>query len=647
MRWLFRIFGLFVVIIFTVVVALFLLPGEKIAGIAADQISSLTGREVTMTGDTKISFYPVLGISTGEVIVANADWAGDLPMFRADSLKIGVEPKALFGGAIQITGFEAINPMINLRRGADGRVNWELGVENVAPSGQSESGESATSSRLALTLDRALIQDASFTFVDDLNGTVTQQSGVQFDLRWPDYNGPADFDITLMPQGSPVDITGQLDRVGNFIDGGISDVAATIKTSQGTIGFNGRAATNPQVEGRLTADISSTNKFLGLFGLGPVEIPAGLGRSASLASDVTITQDIKVALRNTSIKLDGNAFTGAADVDLSGDKPVMSVQLNAGALNLKGLSANSDEQGAGGSGGGSSNGWPKDPINASGLAAVNGEFALVADSIDLGDFKLAKTRTLASLEDSRLVFALREVRAYDGLITGEFVLNNRSGLSIGGKMNAENLNMETFLTDAIDVSRFSGSAQGNISFLGVGNSLHAIMNSLSGKGGFSTGRGVINGFDLDRLMRRGDGSGGTTVFDNMKATFTMDKGNLFNSDLSMVLPQASAAGEGRIGLGAQDIDYLFTPRLLDGGSSDGFAIPVRIRGPWSSPSILPDLEKALEANFEEEKKKLERKAEKEVQRALGIEQKEGQSFEDAAEDALKKEIGKGLKNLFD
>ncbi|MEL6377413.1 MAG: AsmA family protein, partial [Pseudomonadota bacterium] len=109
--------------------------------------------------------------------------------------------------------------------------------------------------------------------------------------------------------------------------------------------------------------------------------------------------------RNTSIKLDGNAFTGAADVDLSGDKPVMSVQLNAGALNLKGLSANSDEQGAGGSdgggsGGGSSNGWPKDPINASGLAAVNGEFALVADSIDLGDFKLAKTRTLAKLEDS-------------------------------------------------------------------------------------------------------------------------------------------------------------------------------------------------------------------------------------------------------
>ncbi|MEM8773990.1 MAG: AsmA family protein [Pseudomonadota bacterium] len=657
MRWIFRLVGLVIVIIVTLIVALFLLPGEKIAGIAADQISSITGRQVTMTGDTTISFFPVLGISTGEVTVANAEWAGDTPMFRADSLKIGVEPQALFGGAIRITGFEAIGPKINLRRDAQGRVNWELGVENVAPSGQSEDGVTATSSRLALTLDRALIKDASFSFIDDLNGTVTQQSGVQFDLRWPDYEGAADFDITLQPEGGQVDISGQLDRVGHFIDGGISDVTATIKSSAGTIGFTGRAGAEPQAEGRLTVDLANTNDFLGLFGLGPVDVPAGLGRSASISTDITVTPGIKIALRDTSIQLDGNRFAGGVDADLSGDKPKLNVQLNAGALNLKGLSAGSNETASGSSGasqsggsqtsGASSSGWSKAPINASGLGAVDGEFALVAESIDLGDFKLAKTRSLAKLEDSRLVFTLREVRAYDGLITGEFVLNNRSGLSIGGNMNAESLNLQTFLADAIDVSRFSGSAQGNVSFLGVGQSLHAIMNSLSGKGGFSTGRGVISGFDLDRLMRRGDGSGGTTVFDNMNATFTMDKGNLYNSDLSMVLPQASAVGEGRIGLGPQDIDYLFTPRLLDGGSRDGLAIPVRIRGPWSNPRIVPDLEKALEANFEEEKKKLERKAQQEVQRALGIEQEEGQSLEDAAEDALKKELGKGLKKLFD
>ena len=40
--------------------------------------------------------------------------------------------------------------------------------------------------------------------------------------------------------------------------------------------------------------------------------------------------------------------------------------------------------------------------------------AFSADSIDLGDLKLGRTRTLMTLDQSRAVFALREVRARFG-----------------------------------------------------------------------------------------------------------------------------------------------------------------------------------------------------------------------------------------
>ncbi|MEO1138531.1 MAG: AsmA family protein [Pseudomonadota bacterium] len=655
MRWIIRLIGILVVTALLLVGAVFFLPGDRIARIAADQISKTTGRQVTMDGDTTISFYPVLGISTGAVTVANADWAGDAPMFKADSLKVGVEPQALFGGDIRITGLEAIGPQIILHRAKDGRVNWELGVEGVAPSGQS-SGEGAApgqSTRLALTLDRALIKNAAFTFIDDQKGTTTTQSGVDFDLRWPDYDGAADFDVVLRPAGEAVSVSGQLGQVGQFIEGAVTDVSATIKTDAGTVRFAGRAGSSPEATGQLTADLSSTSKFLTILGLGGMDIPQGLGRSATLSTELTFT-DMRLSLRNTSLGLDENRFTGAADVDVSGTKPRLNVQLNAGALDLRGLSS---EQAAQSSGGGdattapTSDGWSKSPINADGLAAVDGEFALVADSIDLGDFKLGKTRTLATLDRSRLVFSLREVRAYDGLITGQFVMNNRSGLSVGGQIAAGGINLKSFLTDAMDVSRFEASADGEVQFLGVGQSMHAIMNSLSGNGAFKTGRGVISGFDLDKLMRGGQGTGGTTVFDTLQATFTMDKGNLFNNDLSLKLPQASAVGEGRVGLGARDIDYLFTPRLLDGGSRDGLAIPVKIRGPWANPKITPDLEAAIDLNFKEEKKELERKAreevEREVEKQLGIDREEGQSLEDAARDTLEKELERGILKLFD
>jgi AsmA protein len=647
MRWVFRLIGLLVVMVAVVLGALFFLPGDRIAKIAAEQITKATGRQVTMSGDTRISFYPVLGVATGAVEVANADWSGAGPMFTADSLKIGVEPAALFGGDIRITGLEAVGPQIRLERAEGGRVNWELGVEGVAPSGQSEGGAPATANRLSLTLDRALIQGAYLTYTDHGTGDTQAIRDMDFDLRWPDYDGRATFDVVLRQAGDPVTVSGYLEQVGAFIDGAVTDVVANIEGPGGRIGFDGRAGLQPQIQGRFDIDMPDTRAFVAALDLGAVDLPQGFGAGVRGGADVTLTQEMRLSLRDMTLDLGGNALSGAADIELAGEVPRVNAQLNAGALDLSKLAgADSNEAGAGGD-----TGWSRAPIDASGLTLANGEVALVADSIDLGDLKLGTTRTLMTLDRSRAVFSLRELRAYDGLITGEFVANNRAGLSVGGTMKAEGLNLERFLADAMDITRFAASASGEVEFLGVGNSVHAIMNSLSGKGALRTGRGVISGIDLDRLMRAGDVSGGTTVFDTMSASFTMDQGNLYNRDLAMSLPLARAEGTGRVGLGARDIDYLFTPVLLEGDNSRGLAIPVRIEGPWASPRIKPDLEKALDLNLKAEREELEKKAEerleREVQKRLDVTPQEGLSVEDALKDKLKDKAERKLRKLFD
>jgi len=648
MRWVFRLIGLVIVMLAIVLGALFFLPGERIAKLAAEQISKATGRQVTMSGDTKISFYPILGVATGAVEIANAGWSDAGPIFTAESLKIGVEPTALFGGDIRITGLEAVGPQIRLERAADGRVNWELGVEGVAPSGQSEGGAPATANRLSLTLDRALIKGAYLTYTDHGSGEVQAIRDMDFDLRWPDYDGRATFDVVLRQAGDPVTVSGHLEKVGAFIDGAVTDVVADIEGPGGRLGFDGRAGLQPQAQGRFDIDMSDTGAFVAALDLGAVELPQGFGARISGGADVTLTREMRLSLRNMTLDLGGNALSGAADIDLAGDVPRVNAQLNAGALDLSKLAgADSNESDAASA----DTGWSRAPIDASGLALANGEVALVADSIDLGDLELGKTRTLMALDRSRAVFSLRELRAYDGLITGEFVANNRSGLSVGGNMKAEGVNLERFLADAMDITRFAASASGEVEFLGVGQSVHAIMNSLSGKGSLRTGRGVISGIDLDRLMRSGDVTGGTTIFDAMSASFTMDEGNLYNRDLAMSLPLARAEGTGRVGLGARDIDYLFTPVLLEGENSRGLAIPVRIEGPWASPRIKPDLEKALDLNLEAEREALEKEAEerleREVQDRLDVTPQEGQSVEDAVKDKIEDEVGRELRKLFD
>ena len=75
--------GLIVAVIIAIVAVILLVPTEKIAQIAADQVKSATGRELTLAGGVSPSFYPVIGVETGAVALSNADWADAPTMVSA------------------------------------------------------------------------------------------------------------------------------------------------------------------------------------------------------------------------------------------------------------------------------------------------------------------------------------------------------------------------------------------------------------------------------------------------------------------------------------------------------------------------------------------------------------------------------------
>ena len=647
MKLLLKILGVLLIAVILAFGALFFLPGERIARIAAERISTMTGREVTMTGETSISFYPVLGISTGKTTIATADWAQGGPMLSADSLKVGVDPIALIKGEVRITGLEIARPRIVIERDKSGRGNWQIGVDGVATSGQGSDAEGAPeakSNALALTLDRALITDASVLYIDGQAGTRHEMTGVGLDVRWPNYGGDAAFDVVLRPAGQDVQIAGKIDHFGPFLEGAVSPLNATITTDGGTLRIDGRGSPAPQLDGQLSADITSTPRFISALGLAVGSIPEGLGRTLKAKANVNMSEDIRVSLRDMTLDLGGNTLTGALDLVTSGERPRVTAQLDARALDLTGLTAKNS-----GTGGGAAptrpaaDGWSTAPIDASALGLADANIALRASSLDLGRFQFGKADILLTIDAARAVADLKQLEGYGGAVTGQVVANNRSGLSVGGDLSARGIDMERFLSDAADITRFATTGTASLNFLGVGQSVDTIMHSLSGNLKLATGRGVISGFDLDRLMRTGDGTGGTTVFDEVAASFVIKDGDMRGDDLKMTMPLATATGRGRIGLGARDIDYLFTPVLLQGESRRGLAIPVRIRGPWSSPKIRPDLDKAIDLNFKEEREKLDREIDRFVEKELGVKVEEGKSVEDAIKEEVQEKV---LKEIF-
>ncbi|MDF3412902.1 AsmA family protein [Sulfitobacter sp. M57] len=643
MKWIIRGFGIVVLVAVIAVVGVLMLPADRIARIASEQLTRLTGRMVTVSGDVSMTFWPVLGVSAGGLEVGNADWAKEGAMFTTAQAAIGVDAAALLRGEIRITNVEANSPTIRLQSRKDGRANWiftdaDGAAEITAENAPDDAGNTP------LTIERLVIRDAALIY-DAEGADLVSYSGVDLTLDWPEQGGAAQIDAALRPAGQVVKIAAKIDRFAGFLDGQVQPINLSVASNGGGLTLNGRASIAGAVAGAFDLKTTDTGAFLAALGAGSVSLPKGLGQNMHTRADITLTPDRRLSLRDLVADLGGNTLRGAADIELNG-KPQINAQLQAGALNLAGLAGGENADG-----GAADTGWSRVPIDASGLATFNGGIALNADSIDLGALKLGRTRSLLTNDRARMVFELREVAAYGGLFTGEFVMNNRNGLSVGGKLRAAGVEMRGLLTDLAGLTRFSGRGDAEVSFLGVGQTVDAIMRSLSGKGAVNIGRGSIEGIDLDDLLGSFDVKGGTTVFDALTATFSIDKGVLSNSNLKMLLPNFEATGAGKVNLGAQSLDYTVTPKALRVNKERGLAVPVRIAGPWRDPKITADVKAVIDLNFREEVKRAEDKAKQKLEQKLddelGLTRQEGQSVEEAVKDKLEDKLKKELFKIFD
>lgn len=634
MRLLFRIFVALVITLVVVIGGLLLLPGDKLAELASDQLEAQTGRKLTVRGEVGFSVWPVLGVKANGVSLSNADWAGELPMLTAEVLSIGISAPDLLNGDVRIKSITAQAPHLNLRTNAQGEGNWVLTPVSVAAS---EGGSQARGTGSSLNIEQLMLSNASVTYAAHGETPVALQD-IDLELKWPEPNGTVDLKLVLRPAGDAVSVDGQIGTFAEFLDGQVASVGVTVTAPGGVARFDGRAGVSGEASGRLTAKAEDTARMLAAVGLDDVALPPGLGQGALVGSDVTYTPDGRLTLRDLSLDLDGNAMSGAADLVLSA-VPQFTIKLQAQDLDLSALTASGGTRAAAGS---ESLGWSTESIDASALGLANGTLEVSLASLNTGSVKLGASTLTLSLENSRAVLQLLPASVFGGTVQGQLVANNRGGLSVGGKLTYSGIRLEHALGQLAGYDRLNGEALGEVQFLGIGNSQDAIMKTLSGQGWLEIGKGFFTGFDLEGLMRSGSGNGGSTVFDGLTASYTMKDGNLDNQDLSISLKAVRADGKGRIGLGAQDLDYLFTPTVHGANSGQGVSIPLRITGPWADPKVRPDLTQVLEAEIdgiEEEAKeqlrqKLSEELETEIAPDVNLEEAIKDGLEQRAKDSL-------------
>jgi AsmA protein len=645
MRWIVRIFATLFVFVLIAVAALFLIPSEKVAQLASQQFERATGRTMTITGHVSPSFWPNLGVTTGAVTIANAPWSDEGPMLTAEGLSIGVDAQALWGGAMRITGVEALSPVILLERNAAGQGNWEFG----SPAGTTDATSAATSVASEFTLDKGTIRGGALTYIDHAAGNRYVLTDVDADLTLPAYVGPADVQLSATMNGQAFTTTASVATFGPALAGDVSALNMTAAAGTANMVFDGRVGLSPlMAEGATEANLGDLTAFAALLGMPKPDLPQGFGaEKIALTGDVTLTAEGTAHLRGGVVTLDGNQLSGDADFDPNGARPNLSAKVSAGLLNLSSIS--------GGGGGGdttaASLGWSKDTIDVSALGLMDATIALTAESIDLGDVILGPTQAILTIDRARAVFDLKQVSAYQGGVTGQFVVNGRDGLSMGGDLAIKGIALQPLLTAFADTDRLVGNADGRIKFLTSGNSVDAMMQNMAGDGQIALGKGELRGLDLAGMLRTMDpgfvGEGAKTIFDRMTASFSIKDGVLRSDDLALAAQLINVGGKGRVNLGKQTLNYRLVPTALTAADgTGGLKVPLDITGPWSDLSYKLDIEAMAGVDVDDE---LKARLAAEAKARLGVVARDGESLEDAAkrkaQRALEREAAKALEGL--
>ncbi|MBA4325494.1 MAG: AsmA family protein [Rhodobacter sp.] len=648
MRWIVRV-GVTLAVLLVLGLGLSaMVPAERVAQAVSSQFEAMTGRKMQLEGEVSPRLWPSLGISTGPVSIANADWAeSDQPLFQAQGLSIDVNFGALFGGEVKILGLAADRPEINLERNAEGEANW------VFAAGTGGGAGSVPAPATGFTLDDGTISGGVIRYVDRQSGREIALDAVDATLAIPDFSGPFTLTARGLSGGQAValDLTGGV--FSAFALGRVVPVTATLTAGGTKLGFDGRGGYAPVVaEGALVADLADLPALGALTGSDLSRPQPGLGHDRlRIAGTLTLDGTGAAFLRGAEIVMDANQLKGDLDL-LPGDaRPLLKGTLVAGPIVL--ATGPEGEMGGGQAGGMEAAGWPEGEIDVSALGTLDAEVALSAPSIDLGVLKLGQTRALVTVDRARAVIDIREMQAYNGQVSGDFVVNGRGGLSVGGRLAFAGLQTQPLLTDLAGWDRLVSTADAELEFLGVGNSVDAIMKSLEGKGALELGRGELRGLDIAGMLRTLDpgfvGEGQKTAFDGLAGTFTIAGGVLTNNDLKLVAPHVTASGSGELGLGERRLDYRLRPTALaaeDG--TGGVMVPLLITGPWADPSFRLDLEsiarekmeaeaKAVAERLEQEAKAAEAAARAELEQRLreelGVEVAPDQSLGDAARDA--------------
>lgn len=604
-----------------------------------------TGRELTITGDLELEFFPYLAVHIGELELGNSDgFAGPFMTLTGAHLKARLLP--LLSSRLEVVAVEIDGLSLFLARDNEGRGNWmDLATPAEADGGSQDTPVLVRDKRVpflaSLIVDGLEISDARIVWDDRQSGESFEVRGIRLDVS--DFAFGEPFVVDTRAMATRGGITGELDFTakaileldrltvenlamksvlsGESMPGG----PETVSLSTDFFSTDGRIR-NGRMQGldldvRFSADAAAGAGSTGLLDVAPFnpkDVFARLGLDFPPFKDPTAMERVaftcawsfvgeRFEVSDLLLAVDDSALKGQGAV-LGRTDPHLTLDLHLDSLNLDRYALMPKSGEAQAASAASAATPDTTPLKA--LRGLNLNATLAVDAMTVSNMKVSDSRLGLTAKDGLLT--AEEIRAslYGGTLNGSASMDVRgqspryswthsiSGLQIG-----------PLLRDLHGQDSLSGSMQSSASVTSSGQSSMDLRRNLNGKVDFRVSDGAIHGMNIAQLLRdgirkvKGQPPGPDepprTVFSVLSASGNIIRGVETTPDLLLLAPRFRVIGSGQTDLVREVLDFNLLIALE--GSQGSFeeatlglrSVPVRVSGPVREPTISPDMNAVL------------------------------------------------------
>jgi len=625
----------------------YLLPAEALKTRVVEEAKRTTGRDVSIGGDLAISAFPQVALRVEDVSISNAPGAKHEQMATMKEMSVGLNLfPLLLNNEVQVSQFVLIDPVLHVEVDKNGKSNWDfsdVATTPEVPSGedtappQEPTGTEETGTPPGETTNDYSVGSVRLDDIRLVNGTVTydnKQTGDSYDLSnintavsLPSLAEPLKIDGDLVFNNEAVDLALILENPESAFSGNESPFQIDLSSDLIDFALNGAATFGEQTNmtGKVDLDVPSIRRLAAWTG-NPMDGTQGFGAlkiSGDLSSTETVTR-----FTNANLQFDGMNGSGELSIDMSNATPFVKGRLDVDHLNTNPYASGgqatppestktqsqttqtsqpsvAQSAPAAASKPATSSGWRSEPIDFSGLRAVNADLKLNADRITFNEIKMGKSALDLSINNGLLIADLTELALYDGKGKTKVTIDGRGTRpTVRTVTSFDAVNAFPLLRDAMRLENLEGIGTLTFNLATSGRSQREMMQTLSGSGELRFVDGAIRGINLADMVRNvqdaffGIENTGAqkTDFTEMGGTFRIINGVIANDDLSLLGPLVRLSGRGQVNVANRTINYRVIPKVVtslegQGGNRDlsGAQVPVQITGSWDNPKFAPDL----------------------------------------------------------